>query len=734
MKTFACSRVLLGSFIIAGCLLPVPSVPAANGAATWSFAAGDRATFPETITVSDGRIVADLSALPKGARVFRAVLRCQREERRRDKVVVVAANSPEKTIPLLAPRFASLDATAAVSQAIEAGERKLEFVVKRFSGWKPETLRLDVSFIGGKPKNQIPGPTDLRARHRDGQTLLTWREANSPVQDEELTIRSFRDIRAKMDQTAEVRYRIYRYSEPISAATISRAELVDEVPPLTCWNDEFYGLSPDANAPALRYAVEDGQGPVGPGTGICAHNPGSAGKSHYAVTLAINGEEDLSVFSGVNSLMAPLDETAGPGCPVLQRIEKPETFLYFDNPTLYYFVRWEAPPRSNLPSRPFDYLVGIPPNLPKPAPLGLHLHCWGANLNGGYIWWYKAREGAILVASNQIPYDWWMAYHEALGTWSVWDEGVTRDFTVKRLLSFVDWVASRWEVDEARVFVTGASMGGAGASMIALRYPERFSFALSSVGIHDAARSPQFTGSYEGVCGEVGSPILHEGGMPTFDYLNNAHLLRQDPKRDAPFISFTNGKNDGAIGWPQAADFVKALQETRQPHLFTWGQGGHGQRVYVPTPTGGGDNATPILDVRSNHSAPAFTQCSLDDDIGDGDPADGDPEGQINLYLRWETDSLVDEEGRYEITAYLIESAPQSKCTVNITPRRCQRFKPAPGAKLAWTNSPRRLAASGTGPQDNVQTGNATADKWGLVTLERVKVSKAGNRIRIVQR
>ena len=270
--------------------------------------------------------------------------------------------------------------------------------------------------------------------------------------------------------------------------------------------------------------------------------------------------------------------------------------------------------------------------------------------------------------------------------------------------------------------------------MIALRYPERFAFALSSVGIHDAANSPQFTGSYEGVCGEVGSPILHESGMPTFDYLNNSHLLRLNPKRDAPFISFTNGKNDGAIGWPQAAGFVKALQETRQPHLFTWGQGGHGQRVYVPTPTGGGDDATPILDVRSNHSVPAFTQCSLDDDIGDGDPADGDPEGQINLYLRWETDSLVDEEGLYEVTVYLIESAPKNECTVNITPRRCQRFKPAPGAKLAWTNSPRRLAASDIASPDNAQSGDVTADKWGLVTLEHVKVSKAGNRIRIAQR
>ena len=734
MKSFGCSRGLLVLLVIMGCLLMVASASAADAATTWSFGAGDRATFPQTITVAEDKIAVDLSALPEEATVFRAILRCQREERRRDKVVVVPANSPEERIPLLAPRFASLDATAAVSRAVEAGEERLAFVVKRFSGWIPETLRLDISFVGAGAKNAPPAPDSLRGHHRAGQTLLTWREAHSPVPDEKLTIRALRDIRATVDRTAEVRYRIYRHGEPISPATISEAELVDEVPPLTCWNDEFYGVSPDPNALALRYAVEDGEGPVAPGTGIYANNPGSPGKSYYAVTSAINGEENLSSFSDGNSLATALDETVGPGQPILQRIEKPETFLYFDNPTLHYFVRWEAPPRSNVPSRPFDYLVGIPPDLPRPAPLGLHLHCWGANLNGGYIWWYKAREGAILVASNQIPYDWWMSYHEGLGTWKAWDEGVTRDFTVKRLLSFVDWVASRWEVDRERVFVTGASMGGSGASMIAVRYPKRFTFALSSVGVHDAANSPQFTGSYERVCGDVGSSILHESGMPTFDYLDNAHLLRLNPGRDVPFISFTNGKNDSGIGWPQAAGFVKALQETRQPHLFTWGQSGHGQRVYAPTPTGGGDNAMPILDVQLARSVPAFTQCSLDDDIGNGDPADGGPEGQINLYLRWETNGVVDEEGLYEVTVYLIESAPKNECTVNITPRRCQRFKPAPGAKFAWTNSPRELAESGIAPEGNLRSDEVTADEWGLVTLKQVRVSKAGNRIRIVQR
>jgi len=40
------------------------------------------------------------------------------------------------------------------------------------------------------------------------------------------------------------------------------------------------------------------------------------------------------------------------------------------------------------------------------------LHCWGGSLNGGYGWWYQAEQGHLLLASNQVPYDWWTGYHE----------------------------------------------------------------------------------------------------------------------------------------------------------------------------------------------------------------------------------------------------------------------------------------------------------------------------------
>jgi len=164
------------------------------------------------------------------------------------------------------------------------------------------------------------------------------------------------------------------------------------------------------------------------------------------------------------------------------------------------------------------------------------------------------------------------------------------------------------------------------------------------------------------------------------------------------------------------------LQETRRPHLFVWGQGGHGQRARMPVTLE--ERVLPI-DVRIDQSLPAFNECSLDGRPGNGDPKDGDAEGQANLYLFWETENIVERPDRWEMTVGLIAKAPKDECTVDLTPRRCQQFKPKPGQQVQWTNT----AAGGS---QAVQSGAARADKWGLVTLEKLRVGKGRNRVRII--
>ena len=111
-------RHLLASSLLAllvAVLLSAGAVRAADRAVTWSFAAGDKGTCPRTITVTGAKLTINVSALPKGADVSRAVLRCRRRDYRpsqrpADKVVVVASDKPDAPLPLLAPRYAALDA------------------------------------------------------------------------------------------------------------------------------------------------------------------------------------------------------------------------------------------------------------------------------------------------------------------------------------------------------------------------------------------------------------------------------------------------------------------------------------------------------------------------------------------------------------------------------------------------------------------------------------------------
>jgi hypothetical protein len=291
------------------------------------------------------------------------------------------------------------------------------------------------------------------------------------------------------------------------------------------------------------------------------------------------------------------------------------------------------------------------------------------------------------------------------------------------MLSFLDWVATRWDVDLARTHVAGASMGGSGSPMLAIRYADRIAWTVSWVGVHIPDKSPTFTNSYERVYGKRAWDVKFEDGTSVWNYFSDPWYLRNNPEKEVGLICFANGKNDGGIGWPQAVDFYRALQETRRPHIFVWGQDGHGQRARLPVSLG--DREMP-MDLRIDQSQPAFANCSLDDDPGDGDLARGDSVGQVNLYLYWETDGVVDRTSHWEMTVGLVEKTPDDQCIVDVTPRRLQRFKPKPGTTIQWTNT-----SVVDGKQ--IQVGEATVDQHGLITLERVQVSKGTNRLSLQQ-
>ena len=755
-------------------LIILSAAALAAAAGTVTFTADDSGTFGGTIRIDGGSklMEVDLSALGKDAEVFRAelALKVQTHYLHTPPVrptKVYPEGRPDKPLTWVKPAFVSLDATEAVREAV-AGGTPLKLILET-TGYGIE--RLEVSCGRAKTKAAIPAVTGLKVvRHRGGQSILTFTEpklAEFPEFNKGAEVSEFaRKLRA---DHPGMTFRLWRSGERITPATIARAVPVARVGLMTAWNGRYWA-DDTGKQPPVRYRVSDGGEEVPWGTGIVVHNPEAPGKAFYAVTVSVDGQEDFGALAAGNTTDAPIEETVGAGEPVLQWVEKPAGWMYRNavkdsHLTRLIYTRWERWPNSPVPGEAHDYLVAIPMDPPPaggapdnavydayradPAPVGLHLHCWGGSLNGGYVWWLNAHRGAVLIASNQVPYDWWTGHHERRNNSKTWADGQVRPFTTNRLFSFLDWAATQhakapeairaaWpKLDLTRVFTSGGSMGGAGSPMIGIRFGDRIAWSLGHVGVHVPAMSPQFKSSYEGSYGPRNDAITTpDGKRSPWDWYNDDWWLRQYPRKETAFIMASNGKNDGAIGWPQAVLFFKALQETRRPHMVNWAMGGHGTRTIIE------QNFN--LDIRTDQTLPAFTRCSLDDDFGTAakldadqlakavaagkhvqeDPFDGDSAGQVNRYLWWKTDDVVDRPDRWEMTVILQAGAPKDACTVDLTPRRCQAFKVTPGAAFTYTV---------TGPDGKTAApGQAAADELGLLTLKQIPLAKGENRVKIV--
>jgi len=571
----------------------------------------------------------------------------------------------------------------------------------------------------------VPQVRNVRAHHRYGQTFITWTESMPLVGINDPTYLQVWTIKQQPERNA-IRYRIYRSTTPIT--TVEGMKPIGEVGPMTGWNTDIYGISPQdaqhANARAIRYVIDDGAPPLLPNTGLFVFNPSGEGAAYYAVTATAGGRENRQV-TDANRLESAVDERPGQGEPVRQRVVKPTTWFYVDNPTLEYYTRWEVPPNASVAGKPFDYLVALPPTRTKRPAAGLYLHGLGGSLDSFSAWWFNADKGAIAISSTEQPYDWWTGYPDRwwtsapLVSKSDWQSSVVHPYSQRRLLSFLEWAARRYSLDLTRSFAAGSSMGGAGALMLAIHYPDRVAWAASWVGVHVPLQSPTFRSSYQLLYGDPEWRVRFEDGTPVWDHFDDVKYLENHVGQDVGLLAFSNGKNDDQIGWGQAVSFYRALQETRRPHVFVWGQNGHGERALMPA--AGGEREMP-LDLSTDQTLPAFTHGTLDDDPGNGDPANGAPQGQVNLYMTFETGSIVDTPDQWEMTVGVLASAPKDRCTVDVTPRRLRGLKLKPGDLMIWTSTP-------IGARYAVQSGTAVVDRWGLVTLNRIVVSKGRNRL-----
>ena len=151
----------------------------------------------------------------------------------------------------------------------------------------------------------MPAITLKTLRHLQGMAL---RDKPSGFQG----IRPAKRVRI----VAQVRYRVYRHTERITAANIHQAALVGAAAPLSAYDQKMAVVSFKGEYIDQREVggtiipvscVADGV-PMKAGEAAYGHTPAKAGKAFYAVTCVLAGTENLRDIGDANSLARPVAE------------------------------------------------------------------------------------------------------------------------------------------------------------------------------------------------------------------------------------------------------------------------------------------------------------------------------------------------------------------------------------------------------------------------------------------
>ena len=389
-------------------------------------------------------------------------------------------------------------------------------------------------------------------------------------------------------------------------------------------------------------------------------------------------------------------------------------------------------------------IVGLPkdydPN--KTYPLMLWLHGFGDKWQGcmKVTDWFT---DYLVVAPNDPLGTWFYGYSDQLPDGDP-NRGTVVNYTERRILWYLDHMKKDYPVDRRRVFVLGGSMGGTGATSLALRYPQRFAGADARKGATNR-RYCHWKSQCERIWGKVETGVRNNEGVNVWDWQNMAWYASKHHK-DATWIRTLNGREDTSIPYRQLAgppgvrpmSFYVALERYRIGHQCFWDTSSHSKRSEKPVALD--DWWNPFTDttscLRLDLSFPAFSNFSANDHPGTGkgdavggdrqlgdNTYDGDPNGGLNRFLRWNGNTIVDEQKRWSIEIRMSPGRNGYKGkgteTVDVTPRRLQKFAVKPGVTFKWS--------TGAG-----QSGEAKADGEGVLTLPGVRVTTEWTRLTVV--
>jgi hypothetical protein len=471
---------------------------------------------------------------------------------------------------------------------------------------------------------------------------------------------------------------------------------------------------------------------------------------YYAVTvtnLATN-YEDKTISVGQNSLSKPVMELVQKPTPVFQ-----DSVISNGNEVKYRYVQFVNnqetplyPAMTSVGSFGFNFYItkrGNTSSYPlvvvyegegdiKTGNIGLDqsiTNCYILGLGD----WLPLPNGTANVGDNAH----FCCYHENFNIYSdknsIPNSGIVKTYPQRRYIEAIHWAKVQFPIDSNRIYTKGISTTGLGAMLTAAIIPEEIAAVYAvvepiSLSTHNESVLEQMWGK---TASKLNTDIINPktGDPLSFTKLTDMRIMvGVNEQLDLPLIFDVHGKNDKSVPWSSGKiKWYDSLQINHAGGVFYWDQRSH---------NGNGKNflfeetIPDFFRYATNKSYPAFSNCSINPNPGNGTPSNGAPYGAINGYLDWE-DAITDEDCNYSINVFVknlyvngvLAPDQYSTCKTDVSFRRLQNFQPSEGSTITWKNF--------NSSNSVIQSGSFVY-KGGLITIKSLTVNKSGNRIELL--
>jgi hypothetical protein len=567
--------------------------------------------------------------------------------------------------------------------------------------------------------------SNFASEYHNGQIFLTWTTPN----------------------VNNLQYNVYRSTVPL----LTSGQLT---------SSNFLGFVRDSSSKNIFWSQESGKKvffkitdsgqPLASSQGLYIVSCTDNQLYYYVVTVTklASNSEDKTILPGINSPLLPLSGPVKQPRPVwqdsiivkngevkqlyVQFVNNQETSLYpAMNSTGSYGFNFYLTKRGSAAKYPlFILFEGFGDDATKSISLdSIYTNCYAM----GVFDWLPIPQSDGSVGDNSF----FCCWHEKFNIYSnsnpVPTSGILKTYPQKRYWQAIKWLESQVPIDTTRIYLKGTSANGFGALLTANLQPEKVAAVYSMVEPNTTGAASDITKQMWGASSsKLKTDVLKWNTPDTLaftDLKDQQSMVSYNELRSMPVIYDVHGKKDKTIIW--SANMIEWLDSLEANHIggtWYWDQRTHTQDNKDFT----SDETRPdFYRFATNISYPAFSNCSINQDPGNGNPANGDAYGAINGYLDWHDNNISDIECNYTIHLFIkdfyvggvLDPQQYSTCKTDITFRRLQKFQPASGATIRWSNSDEVTGAK-------LQNGSFTYN-GGLISIPNLTVNKTGTCVKL---